>query len=122
MTTEVSLYDRLGGSAAIRPVTEAFYQKVLADESLAPYFAFVNMDRLIAMQTSFLTMALGGPNNYSGRSIRDAHANLRDLNDEHFNKVVSHLAQTLKEFGVSDHDIGAVGAIAESVRGDVLNH
>jgi truncated hemoglobin YjbI len=35
MTTEVSLYDRLGGSAAIRPVTEAFYHKVLSDESLA---------------------------------------------------------------------------------------
>ena len=121
MTTEVSLYDRLGGANAIQPVTQAFYQKVLADEALAPYFAFVNMERLIGMQTSFLTMALGGPSHYNGRSLRDAHAGLRELNDEHFDKVVTHLAQTLKEFGVSDYDIIAVGAVAESVRGDVLN-
>ena len=121
MTTELSLYDRLGGADAIRPVTQTFYQKVLADEELAPYFAFVNMERLIGMQTSFLTMALGGPSDYSGRGLRDAHAGLRGLNDEHFDKVVTHLAQTLKEFGVSDYDISAVGAVAESVRVDVLN-
>ena len=121
MTTELSLYDRLGGADAVGPVTQAFYKKVLEDEALAPYFAFVNMERLIGMQTSFLTMALGGPSDYSGRSLRDAHAGLRDLNDEHFDKVVTHLAQTLKEFGVSDDDISAAGAVAESVRVDVLN-
>jgi truncated hemoglobin YjbI len=121
MTTEVSLYERLGGADAIRPVTQAFYQKVLADEALAPYFAFVNMERLIGMQTSFLTMALGGPNHYNGRSLRDAHAGLRDLDDEHFDKVITHLAETLKEFGVPDNDISAAGSVAESVRGDVLN-
>ena len=121
MTSQVSLYDRLGGDEAIQPVTEAFYKKVLADEALAPFFAFVNMERLIGMQTSFLTMALGGPSSYNGRSLRDAHAGLRDLSDEHFDQVVTHLAQTLKEFGVSDNDISEVGAVAESVRGDVLN-
>jgi truncated hemoglobin YjbI len=121
MTAELTLYERLGGSEAIRPVTEAFYQKVLADEDLAPYFAFVNMDRLVGMQTSFLTMAFGGPSSYNGRSLRDAHAGLRDLSDDHFDRVVGHLAQTLKEFGVSDDDISAAGAIAESVRAEVLN-
>jgi truncated hemoglobin YjbI len=121
MTAELSLYNRLGGSVAIKSVTEAFYQKVLADEDLAPYFAFVNMDRLIGMQRSFLTMAFGGPNEYKGRSLRDAHAGLRDLDDEHFDKVVGHLADTLREFGVGDVDISAAGAVAESVRNDVLN-
>jgi truncated hemoglobin YjbI len=121
MTAELSLYDRLGGAAAIRPVTEAFYEKVLSDEDLAPYFAFVSMDRLIGMQTSFLTMAFGGPSSYQGRSLRDAHARLPDLSDEHFDKVIRHLALTLEEFGVSDADISAAGAVAESVRNDVLN-
>ena len=121
MTLDLSLYDRLGGSAAIGPVTEAFYGKVLADEDLAPYFAFVNMDRLIGMQASFLTMALGGPAEYKGRSLRDAHAGLRDLDDQHFDKVIGHLAETLSEFGVSDADISAAGAVAESVRSEVLN-
>src|SRR5258708_37625180 len=83
-STELSLYDRLGGSAVIKSVTEAFYERVLADQDLAPYFAFVSMERLTGMQTSFLTMAFGGPNEYRGRSLREAHASLRDLDDQHF--------------------------------------
>ena len=118
---ELSLHDRLGGSAALQSVTAAFYQKVLADEELAPYFAFVAMDRLIGMQASFLAMAFGGPGGYEGRSLREAHAGLRDLDDRHFDKVVGHLASTLREFGVSDADITAAGAVAESVRNEVLN-
>ena len=51
----------------------------------------------------------------------EAHARLRGLDDRHFDKVVSHLASTLREFGVSDADITAAGAVAESVRNEVLN-
>ena len=118
---ELSLYDRLGGSAALQSVAAAFYQKVLADEELAPYFASVAMDRLISMQASFLAMAFGGPDEYKGRSLREAHARLSGLDDRHFDQVVSHLASTLREFGVSDADITAAGAVAESVRNEVLN-
>jgi hemoglobin len=120
MTTEVSLYDRLGGPLTIRAVTESFYRKVLSDTLLAPYFDDVDMDRQIAKQTAFLTMALGGPNSYTGRDLRSAHAGL-GLSAEHFDGVVALLAQTLREFGVSDDDIASVAAVAESVRDDVLN-
>lgn len=121
MTSGVSLYERLGGSAAIRSVTEVFYRKVLADQLLSSYFDDVDMDGQIAKQAAFLTMALGGPNSYTGRDLRTAHAPLGPLNDEHFNNVVGHLADTLREFGVGDSDIAEVGAVAESVRNDVLN-
>jgi truncated hemoglobin YjbI len=121
MTTEITVYERLGGSLAIRSVTEVFYRKVLADDLLAPYFDDVNMDRQIAKQASFLTMALGGPNEYTGDDLRSAHARMADLDDKHFDGVVGHLADTLREFGVSEADVSAVGAVAESVRNDVLN-
>ncbi|MDA8321696.1 MAG: group 1 truncated hemoglobin [Actinomycetota bacterium] len=121
MTSAVSLYERLGGSAAIQGVTEVFYRKVLADELLSAYFDDVDMDRQIAKQAAFLTMALGGPVSYTGRDLRTAHAGLGHLGDAHFNGVVGHLAATLREFGVSDADIAEVGAVAESVRSDVLN-
>jgi hemoglobin len=120
MTTEVSLYERLGGPLAIRAITESFYRRVLSDNLLAPCFDDVDMDRQIAKQTAFLIMALGGPNSYTGRDLRSAHAGLR-LGAEHFNGVVALLARTLREFGASDGDIAAVAAVAESVRDDVLN-
>ena len=94
---------------------------MLADELLSAYFDDVDMDRQIAKQAAFLTMALGGPVSYTGRDLRTAHAGLGHLGDAHFNGVVGHLAATLREFGVSDADIAEVGAVAESVRSDVLN-
>jgi hemoglobin len=120
MTTQVSLYERLGGPLAIRAMTESFYRKVLSDDLLASYFDDVDMDRQIAKQTAFLSMVLGGPNSYTGRDLRSAHAGLR-LGAQHFDGVVALLVRTLRECGVNDGDIAAVAAVAESVRDDVLN-
>ena len=121
MTTEASLFDRLGGAPAIQAATEVFYRKVLTDPLLTPYFDGVDMDRQIAKQAAFLTMALGGPSNYTGRDLRTAHAGLAGIGDDHVDRVIGHLADTLRELGVSDPDIAAAGEVAASVRADVLN-
>ena len=121
MTTEMSLFDRLGGAPAVRAATEIFYRKVLGDQLLAPYFDDVDMDRQVAKQTAFLTMALGGPSHYTDRDLRTAHAGLGGIGDEHVDRVIVHLAGTLRELGVSESDIAAVGEVAASVRDDVLN-
>jgi hemoglobin len=67
-------------------------------------------------------MVLGGPNNYTGKDMRRAHAHLvqRGLQDVHVDVVIQHLGETLKELGASDEQIASVAAIAESVRNDVL--
>ncbi len=70
---ESSLYDRLGGAAAIDGLIEAFYVRVLADPKLAPFFKDTPMERLRAMQTQFFSMALGGPVEYTGRSMSQVH-------------------------------------------------
>ena len=117
-----SLFERLGGKGAVDVAVDKFYVKVLADPLLAPFFASTDMKKQAAHQKAFLTMAFGGPANYPGRAMREAHAALvkRGLTDKHFDAVVTHLAGTLKELGVKDADIAEVGKIAESVRKDVL--
>ncbi len=96
---QASLFDRIGGSGAIEAATELFYRKVLADPFLAPYFDDIDMDRQVAKQAAFLTMALGGPNIYTGADLRTAHARLTGLTDEHVDRVIGHLAATLRELG-----------------------
>jgi hemoglobin len=80
------------------------------------------MDRQAAKQKAFLTMAFGGPNNYTGLDMRRGHAHLveRGLDDTHFDAVVDNLAATLTELGVAQSDIAEVAAIAETTRNDVL--
>ena len=117
-----SLYDELGGEPAIDAAVIIFYRKVLADERLALFFGDVDMERQAGKQKLFLTMVTGGPAHYSGKDMRLAHAPLVvwGIDDSHFDAVVRHLAETLKELGVDDAKIARVGAIAESVRADVL--
>ena len=118
MTT--SLYDRLGGADAIDAAVDIFYGKVLSDESINGFFTSTNMVKQRKHQKAFLTMAFGGPKKYKGENMRKAHAKY-DLNEEHFDAVVGHLASTLTELGVSNDDIAEVATIANSIKDDVLN-
>lgn len=117
------LFDRLGGAVAVNAAVDIFYRKVLSDDRIAHFFDNVDMDKQIAKQKAFLTMAFGGPNSYSGRDMREGHKHLvaRGLNDTHVDAVIELLGATLTELGVPDDDIQEVAAIANSVRNDVLN-
>ncbi|MEE2652192.1 MAG: group 1 truncated hemoglobin [Pseudomonadota bacterium] len=117
MTT---LYERIGGEAAVDKAVDIFYEKVLADERINSFFENIDMFAQARKQKAFLTMVFGGPNDYTGEDMRNAHAGM-GLNDEHFNAVVEDLAATLSELGVGEGDIQEVANIAESVRDDVLN-
>ncbi|MFO7592518.1 MAG: group 1 truncated hemoglobin [Pseudomonadota bacterium] len=118
-----TLYERLGGEAAVDKAVDIFYRKVLADDSVSDFFDDVDMDRQAAKQKAFLTMVFGGPNNYTGLDMREGHKHLveRGLNDSHVDAIVDHLGSTLKELGAADADIAEVANIANSVRDDVLN-
>lgn len=115
-----SLYDSIGGEAAVDAAVDVFYRKVLSDPSISHYFDTVDMDRQRAKQKAFLTYAFGGPNAYSGKDMRTAHARMK-LTEADFNAVMGHLGATLKELGVPDELIGKAAAIAMSVKNDVLN-
>ena len=117
-----SLYERLGGAPAINVAVNVFYGKVLADPRISHFFEGVDMKRQANKQKAFLAMVTGGPTNYTGKHMREGHAHLvaRGLNDSHVDAVIENLAATLRELGVSEADIAEVGAVANSVRDDVL--
>lgn len=118
-----TLYEQLGGEAAIDAAVDKFYEKVLADDRINHFFEGVDMAKQHRMQKGFLIFAFGGPNNYSGRGMEAAHRKLveeKGLNDSHFDAVVEDLGATLKEMGVPDDLIAQAAAIAETVRDPVL--
>ncbi len=117
-----SLYERIGGEAAVNAAVELFYQKVQDDYRINRFFDNTDMAKQIAKQKAFFTMAFGGPNEYNGKNLRDAHARLvkRGLDDSHFDAVMEHLGTTLVELNVPEDLIAEAAAIAESTRNDVL--
>jgi len=117
---EESLFDKIGGEAAVNAAVDLFYKKVLADERISHFFDSVDMEGQIAKQKAFLTMAFGGPNSYSGKDMREAHKHM-NLTEEHFGAVAEALVGTLNELGVAEENVNAVVEIALSVKDDVLN-
>jgi hemoglobin len=117
------LFEQLGGQAAVEAAVDAFYRKVLADDRVSHFFEGVDMDKQRAKQKAFLTMAFGGPHNYTGKDMRDGHAHLvkMGLNDTHVDAIIELLGGTLRELGVKEDLINQVAAIAESTRNDVLS-
>ena len=118
----MSLYSEIGGDAAVNAAVDIFYRKVLKDDRIKRFFDDVDMEKQAAKQKAFLTMAFGGPNNYTGLDMRKGHEHLvkRGLNDTHFDAVVEDLAATLKELNVSENLISQVAALCETTRNDVL--
>lgn len=104
----MTIYEDIGGAAAVSAAVDGFYDRVLADPSLAPYFAGVSIPKLKGHQRAFIAVAIGGPEPYAGRSMADAHAGL-DITAEAFAKVVDHLVTTLAELGVDADTIGEIG-------------
>ena len=117
-----SLFESLGGEAAVNAAVDIFYRKVLQDDTIKHFFDGVDMDKQATKQKAFLTMAFGGPHNYSGEDMRKGHAHLvaKGLNDAHFDAVMGHLGGTLQELNVPGDLIAQCAAIAESTRNDVL--
>jgi hemoglobin len=118
-----SVYEQLGGEAAINAAVDVFYRKVLGDKYVVRFFEGVDMDKQAAKQRAFLTMVTGGPNSYTGKDMREGHRHLikMGLDDSHFDHILCHLRSTLAELGVAQDLIDTVISVAESTRDDVLD-
>ena len=119
VTEPPTLYERLGAENGIRAAVDQFYDRVLADPTLAPYFEGIDMGALRRHQFEMLSAATGGPQQYTGRDMAAAHAG-RDITGSAFDSVVGHLVATLQSVGADDDSIGQVGAALTPLRSDIV--
>src|SRR5215218_2129144 len=101
----VSDYEAVGGASAVSAVVNDFYDG--------------DLPRLKRHQVLLVTQVLGGPANYDGRTLAEAHAGLGiDHND--FMAVVGHLGAAMKGAGVPDDIIGRAGAAVAATESDIV--
>jgi hemoglobin len=117
-----SIYERIGGEYAIVAAATVFYEKVMSDTRLSPFFVALDMDQQVRKQVAFMSWAFGGPERYQYRSLASAHKNLRPqgLNDGHFDAILLHLESTLHELGIEAGLTDEVLKVVESTRAEVL--
>jgi truncated hemoglobin YjbI len=98
----MSLYDDMGGEAALRAVLQTLYDRLFDDVMVGFLFAGKDKEQLITHQLWFTARFLGGPNRYEGRSLPEAHAAL-PLLPGHFDRRHHLLKQALAEHRVPAH-------------------
>jgi hemoglobin len=120
-SNRVTLYDRIGGKATVAQLVGAFYERVLADSELAPFFADSSIQKLQAMQTLFFCAALDGPFEYSGRPLATVHYGL-GIRPPHLARFVSHLIATMRELRLGEDDVleivSRIDTYADEITGD----
>jgi hemoglobin len=126
MTNEAlgtSLYDRLGGEPTLIAAMDRFYDKVLKDPLVSPFFEGMDMAAQRSKGVAFLSTVMGGPDVYRGLDMRKAHARIvaRGMGEQHFDAIISHLRATLHELGANPADAAEAVGLAEGARDEVLN-
>jgi len=120
----MSLYEDIGGEAAVQAAVDLFYSKVMADPQLTPMFDGVDMTAQSRKQKQFFITALSGNTEGAADYMRRAHERLvkeKGLSDSHFDAVAGHLKATLDELGVADQHTQQIMATIGSLRDAVLN-
>jgi hemoglobin len=113
-----SIYEAIGGRAALVAAVDGLYQRLLADPQLGPLFPGGVAAPHRAYVVTLLGQELGGPERYHGPDIAGAHRGLR-ISDAHFDRTASHLDDTLAGLGVprdlADRIIGVVAGLRRAV-------
>jgi hemoglobin len=114
-----SLYDRLGGKPAITAVIDTFVAKVAADKRINKKFAHSNIPRVKVMLVDQVCNQTGGPCTYTGRSMKEAHRNMKVTEGE-FNALVADLTATLNQFKVPAKEQNELLTALGSMKGDIV--
>ena len=116
-----TLYQRVGGEQAITELIHEFYDRVLADSELKPFFKDTSVDKLRRMQREFFSAALDGPVTYTGRPLSHVHHG-KGITKHHFARYVDHLIDTLRSRDITGEDvndiIGRINTYANEITGD----
>jgi hemoglobin len=120
-----SLYARLGGVYSIATVVDDFIDRIMVDPRLnanplvdeahhrVPPAGFKHL------VTEMVCWATGGPQQYTGRSMRESHQHLKITANE-WEAFLDDFQQTLDKFGVPETEQDELKAIVASTRGDIV--
>ncbi|WP_332897164.1 group I truncated hemoglobin [Haladaptatus sp. CMSO5] len=115
-----TVYREIGGREAIENVVEDFYSSVLADDRLVEFFKGMDMQALRAHQVQFISSVTGGPVEYAGADMREAHAHL-DIDETDFDAVGTHLEGALRENGVEEDAVTDIMSKVESLKDPIID-
>jgi len=124
-SAQKSLYDRLGGVYAIAAVIDDLIDRVMdnprlnANPKVDEAHHRVSRAGFKYLVTEMVCGATGGPQQYSGRSMRDSHVHL-DITEEEWQVFLADLQACLDHFAVPKAEQGEIFALIDSTKSDIV--
>jgi hemoglobin len=119
------LWDRLGGEAGVRAVTQEFLRTAAPDRKSNidrngnyPLTA-ERVDRVEQLVVEFISSATGGPLKYTGRDMKNSHAGMK-ITQVEFDAAAGHLIAALKKYNVPQAEIDELVGLVAGVAKDIV--
>ena len=122
---QLSLYERLGGVYSIATVVDDFVDRIMVDPRLNANPLVDEAHHRVPpagfkyLVTEMVCWATGGPQQYTGRSMRESHQHLKITANE-WEAFLDDFQKTLDKFGVPEAEQDELKAIVASTRGDIV--
>ena len=120
-----SLYERLGGVYGIAVVVDDFVDRIMVDPRLNANPRVDEAHHRVPpagfkyLVTEMVCWATGGPQKYTGRSMKESHEHLMIAAVE-WEAFLDDLQQTLDKFAVPAPEQAEIKAIVASTRADIV--
>ncbi len=114
-----SLYERLGGTAAIMQISSDLVDIHLNNPRIAARYADSDPVKVKHQVATFFIAGTGGPDNYDGEDMRAAHTGMNIDNDE-FVAVLDDALLALEKHNVGQREKEEVLYVLYSMKSDIV--
>ncbi|SRR6266511_3070571 len=120
-----TLYERLGGVYNIATVVDDLIDRIMVDARLNANPLVDEAHHRVSpagfkyLVTEMVCWASGGPQRYSGRSMRESHQHLK-ITPAEWEAFLDDFQQTLDEFAVPQAEQAELKTIVASTRADIV--
>ena len=124
-STKPTLYDRLGGVYSIAAVVDDLIERVMHNPVLNANPAVDEAHHRVSAAgfkyyvTEMVCGATGGPQTYTGRTMRESHEHLK-ITESEFAAFCKDFDDTMAKFDVPEAEHKELFAIVQSTKGDIV--
>ena len=119
---ERSLYDRLGGHAAVSAVVDDFVVRMAGHPQVGHFFTRVDTapgSKFRGHLVEFISAASGGNGRYRGRDMASAHATFK-ISESDWEVTVANLRDSLAKFSVPAREVQELLAIIAPLKQQIV--
>ena len=116
---KVSLYERLGGRDKIAKISDDVWENHISNPDVSPRYADSDAEKIKEYVTEFVCWGTGGPEEYTGKSMLDAHRTM-NINYKEFMAVIDDVMRALDKNNVASNEQNELLGLLFSLKDQVV--